>query len=318
MVTVLVPTRNAGPEFQSVLSAIVQQKLDRPFEILVIDSGSTDGTVEFLRNQPVRLLEIPPDEFDHGLTRALGIREAHGTIVVLTVQDAMPLDDRWLQSLVDAFDEPSVAGAYSRQIVRPDATPFARARLRGWYATEDTPRRQRIEGASAFAATPPPDRLRHIVFDNVSSAVRRDVALAIPFRACRFGEDLDWAQRVLLAGHTIAYEPRSRVVHSHNRPMSYEFRRVYLDHQHLRRLIDLRTVPTLMDVARRSAGGTIQLWREMANDSALGLSGRLKWWALAPFHSTFQTLAQYLGARSGGPSPGAIVRWIDRQVGDRV
>src|SRR5215471_18019297 len=115
-VTILVPTRNAGPAFPSVLSGIVGQRLDRPFEILVIDSGSTDGTIEFLRKQPVRLLEIRPEEFDHGSTRALGIREARGDIVVLTVQDAQPSDNMWLQPLVDAFDEISVTGAYSRQI----------------------------------------------------------------------------------------------------------------------------------------------------------------------------------------------------------
>jgi rhamnosyltransferase len=264
VVTVLVPTRNAGAEFPKILSAIVGQRLDRPFEILIIDSGSTDGTVEFLRTQPVRLLEILPGEFDHGLTRALGIREARGEIVVLTVQDAQPFDDQWLQPLVDAFRETSVTGAYSRQIVRPDATPFARARLRGWHATGDIRRIQRIESSAAFAAAAPPDRLRQIVFDNVSSAVRRSVALEIPFRACRFGEDLDWSRRVLLAGHTIVYEPRSRVVHSHNRSMWYEFKRVYVDHQQLRRLIDLRTVPTLAAVVRRSAGGTLQLWREVA------------------------------------------------------
>src|SRR5262249_411230 len=149
--TLLIPTWNAGPEFPEILHRMQNQRLDRSFEILVIDSGSTDGTAEFLRRQPVLLIEIPKSEFNHGLTRNLGIREARGEIVVLATQDARPADDRWMQRLVDCFGDEQVAGAYSRQLPRPDANPFIRDRLNGWVAAAAAPRVQSVASAAEVA-----------------------------------------------------------------------------------------------------------------------------------------------------------------------
>jgi rhamnosyltransferase len=298
-VTVLVPTRNAGPEFRAVLNAMRSQRLDREYEVLVIDSGSTDGTAEFLRSQPgIRLIEIAQAEFDHGLTRNLGVAEARGDVVVLTVQDALPADDQWLQQLVRQFEDPAVAGAYSRQLVREDANPFIRHRMSGWPATAECERVQRIASAEEFERLPPLEKLARVAFDNVSSAVRRSVALDIPFRACGFGEDVDWAHRVLLAGHMIVYEPRSRVVHSHNRSLLYEFRRVYADHRQLHGLLGVETVPHLGSLVWRTAGGTVQLLKAVARDPRLGPAARVSWWARSLPWAFGQTLAQYLGARS--------------------
>jgi glycosyltransferase involved in cell wall biosynthesis len=297
-ITLLIPTFNAGPEFPALFGCMQAQRVDRDVEILVIDSGSTDGTVEFLRSRPIRLIEIPNAEFNHGLTRNLGIREARGDIVVLVVQDARPADDRWMQHLVDCFADPGVAGAYSRQLPRPDANPFIRDRMSGWMAAAATPRLQSIESRAEFDALPPLQKLARVAFDNVSSSVRRRTALEIPFRECRFGEDLDWAHRALLAGYRIVYEPRSRVTHSHDHSMWYELKRVYLDHQNLHRLFGVATVPRWRDLLWSTAGGARRLARAVAEDRSLDPASRLRWWARAIPYSFTQSLAQFLGARS--------------------
>lgn len=319
-VSLFIPTWNAGPEFPDILRAMRAQRLDRDFEILVIDSGSTDGTVPFLRSQPVRLIEIPNAEFNHGLTRNRGIEEARGDIVVLATQDARPADDQWMQRLVDAYANPRVAGAYSRQIPRADANPFIRDRLSGWMAGQDAPRVQSIESRTEFDALPPLEKLSRVAFDNVSSSVRRRVALEIPFRERKFGEDLDWAHRVLLAGHTIVYEPRSRVVHSHNNSIWYEFKRVYLDHQNLHRIFGVHTVPSWRDVARCTLGGAAHLSRVVAATPALTPRARLAWMARVPPYSLTQALAQYLGAQSAARSDRRrpLYRWLDRVLGKAV
>lgn len=277
-VTLFVPTWNAGPEFPGILGRMRQQRLDRPFEVLIIDSGSTDGTVEFLRRQPVRLIEIQKSEFNHGLTRNQGIQEARGEIVVLATQDACPADDLWMQRLVDAFADPQVAGAYSRQIPRRDANPFIRDRLEGWMATADTLRVQSVTSRADFDALPSLDKLHRAMFDNVSSSVRRRVTLEIPFRERRFGEDIDWAHRTLLAGYKIVYEPRSCVIHSHNRSPWYELKRVYLDHQNLHRLFGLHAVPRRRDLVRCTARGALHVFRAVARDPSLGFASRVSWW----------------------------------------
>jgi rhamnosyltransferase len=319
-VTLLIPTWNAGPEFPEILGAMRDQRLDRSLEILVIDSGSTDGTAEFLRRQPVRLIEIANSEFNHGLTRNLGIREARGEIVVLATQDARPADGQWMQRLVDCFADPRVAGAYSRQIPRPDANPFIRDRLNGWMAAAEAPRVQSVANRAEFDALSPLEKLARVAFDNVSSSVRRQFALEIPFRKRRFGEDLDWAYRTLLAGYRIVYEPRSRVIHSHNRSIWYEFKRVYLDHQNLHRLFGVHTIPCWRDLVWCSAGGARHLFRVVAEDRSLRPGSRLRWWTRTIPYSFTQNLAQFLGARSVArfANERKLYRSLDRLLGRGV
>ena len=319
-VTLLIPTWNAGPEFPEILGAMRDQRLDRSLEILVIDSGSTDGTAEFLRRQPVRLIEIANSEFNHGLTRNLGIREARGEIVVLATQDARPADGQWMQRLVDCFADPRVAGTYSRQIPRPDANPFIRDRLNGWMAAAEAPRVQSVANRAEFDALSPLEKLARVAFDNVSSSVRRQIALEIPFRERRFGEDLDWAYRTLLAGYRIVYEPRSRVIHSHNRSIWYEFKRVYLDHQNLLRLFGVHTIPRWRDLVWCSAGGAGHLFRVVAEDRSLRPGARLRWWTRTIPYSFTQNLAQFLGARSVArfANERKLYRSLDRLLGRGV
>jgi rhamnosyltransferase len=203
-----------------------------------------------------------------------------------------------MQRLVDCYADPRVAGAYSRQLPRPDANPFIRDRLDGWMAAAEVPRIQSIADREEFEALPPLEKLARIAFDNVSSSVRRQVALQIPFRERPFGEDLDWAHRVLLAGHTIVFEPRSRVVHSHNHSMWYELKRIYLDHQNLHRLLGVHTIPRHRDLIRCTAAGALYLARVVASDPRLTATARLRWWSRALPYSFTQNLAQFLGARS--------------------
>ena len=298
LVSLVIPTWNAGPAFPEILQSMLSQDLDGELEVIAIDSGSRDGTAEYLATQPVRLLRIPNSEFDHGLTRNLGIQEARGEIVALATQDARPKDQSWLRHLVACFEDPRVAGAYSGQIPRPDANPFIKDRLRHWVATQTEPRVQQIESPEEWEALAPLEKLGRVAFDNVSSSVRRSVALEIPFRRRQFGEDLDWGHRAILAGHRIVFEPRSRVIHSHNNSIWYEFKRVYLDHQNLHRLFGVHTIPRWEDVWSCSKHATRHLREVVENEPDLGSWERWSWKARALPFGFSQNLAQYLGARS--------------------
>ncbi len=297
-VSLVIPTWNAGPEFPEILELMRSQDFAGELEVVVIDSGSTDGTVAYLKTRPVRLIEIPNSEFNHGLTRNRGIEEARGEIVVLATQDARPCDRQWLPRLVDCFRDPGVAGAYSCQTPRPDANPFIKDRLSNWVASQTEPRVQEVANRDEYEALAPLEKLARVAFDNVSSSVRRSVALEIPFRKRQFGEDIDWGHRVILAGHKIVFEPRSKVIHSHNNSIWYELKRVYLDHQNLHRLFGVQTIPRKEDVWPCCKGAILHLFEVVRRAQELGPLGRL-WWKIkaVPFGIS-QNLAQYLGARS--------------------
>jgi len=297
-VTLFLPTWNAGPEFPAILAAMLGQELDRPFETVVIDSGSSDGTVEFLERQPVRLTRIPNSEFNHGLTRNRGVALARGEIVVLSVQDAMPADAHWMQRLVDCFDDPKVAGAFGRQLPRADANPFIKARLRSWVAGNDEPSVQSLSGREELESLAPLARLQRIAFDNVSSAVRKSVMAEIPFRERSFGEDIDWSRRALLAGYRTVYEPRARVVHSHNNSAWYELKRIYADHANLNETLGVHTIPTFTLCVECIFRQALHYLRVVENEPELAPFARMLWCLRAFPYSFAENLGQFLGAAS--------------------
>lgn len=89
-------------------------------EVIIIDSGSTDGTLVLLQKYPVKIHNLPPAEFNHGETRNLGVQLATGEFVVMTVQDATPATDNWIELMLKHFEDPEVAGVCGQQIVAHD------------------------------------------------------------------------------------------------------------------------------------------------------------------------------------------------------
>lgn len=216
-ITIVLLTKNGERYLGEVLEAIFAQRVDLPFEVLAIDSGSRDRTKEILSSYPVRFIEIPPYEFNHGETRNLGARLAHPDThyLVYLSQDATPADEGWLATLIEPMREDrQVAGVFSRHLPRPSASPsLVRQLLTRWQTggTERLVKRMPVS-RDDFEA----NRFFYIYFSNTSSAIRRSVWEQIPFRPLLFGEDADWAERVLLAGYILVFEPRSKVFHSHD------------------------------------------------------------------------------------------------------
>lgn len=94
---------------------IFRQDIDKQYEVIIIDSGSQDSTLEIARRYPVKILEISANEFSHGRTRNQGARVANGGIVVFLNADATPTNEYWLKSIVDNFkNDERIAGVYSR------------------------------------------------------------------------------------------------------------------------------------------------------------------------------------------------------------
>ncbi len=141
-------------------------------------------------------------------------------------------------------------GAYCRQVPRPDCNPFVRDRLDRWAATRPERALQAIEDPEAFWALEPLARLGRIAFDNVASCVRKSMMNEFPFDERRFGEDVAWSLRALLAGNQIVYEPSAVVIHSQREGLWDGFRRVYLDHQNLNQLLGISLVPGWRDLLK--------------------------------------------------------------------
>ena len=101
--SIIILAKNEEENIGPCLEAVFSQKTGFDFEVIVVDSGSTDGTLDIVRSTPARLFEIPPGDFDHGGTRQYGAKQARGEYIVTLVADATPGScetDRKVESVV--------------------------------------------------------------------------------------------------------------------------------------------------------------------------------------------------------------------------
>jgi len=278
-VSIVIPTLNAGALFQEVLEAVRAQEFPDKVELLIVDSGSEDGSWELSKRYADYCFQIPRTEFNHGGTRNLAIERSQGELIALLVQDATPLDKNWLKNLVRNFEDSKVAGAYSRQVPRADCNPLLRLRLEDWGAGKNEKRVQEWRDYEGLSGK---EIIELFSFDNVSSMVRREVWEEVHFPARRFAEDILWAKEVMKRGYKIVYEPESVVVHSHNKSLWYEFKRVYLDHGNWWQVGGFRVFNRPSEVLGASLRGTFEITKILFRRDLSFWSG-LKWGFYAPF-----------------------------------
>jgi rhamnosyltransferase len=254
VVSIVIPTWNAGSRLDEVLDAVDGQAGKFQCRVIAVDSGSTDGTRERLRARSARVIDVPPGDFNHGVTRNLGLAAAEGEFAVLLVQDAVPAGPGWLQALVaPLMADALVAGSFSRQYPAAGASRLTTEYLSRWVASRPDARVVGPLTTAEYHAMSPAERLLVCAFDNVCACVRLNVWRTHPFRRTSIAEDLEWAREVLLAGYKLAYAPDASVWHSHERPVTYEFQRTYLVHRRLQALFGLATIPNVPSLLRAVA-----------------------------------------------------------------
>lgn len=219
---VIIPTWNGGDLFRGVLQALVDQQTEWPFEVMVVDSGSSDSTLETIRafaDRGVRLHQISNGEFQHGRTRNLAISLTDAEFVAVLTQDATPANPHWLANLIRAFDKgDQVAGVFGGHLTYPKATEFVRAGQDGHFA-----RFAALPHVAQWGVAPPGmewgslewQQWLHYYSDN-NSAMRRSVWEKIPYPEIPWGEDQVWAWEIIKQGYQKAYAHDALVVHSHN------------------------------------------------------------------------------------------------------
>lgn len=297
--SVVIPTFNAGPGFEGLLGRLAAQQTGFGYEILIVDSGSTDGTIGLARRHGAAVHRIPQEEFDHGTARNLGASRATGEYVAFVVQDALPADDGWLAAMVQNLDaDAAVAGVYGRQIPRPEGSPLARALVDGWPTAGFERREQYAGGPGRYRGLPPAAQRSLATFDNVSSCVRRSVWESFTFESTGFGEDLRWGKRVVETGHKLVYEPRSAVFHSHERGALYDLRRHYADGLVVLDLFGLAPTPNLARLLLNALRTSAHLYLRLRRDGKAAPSVPRSL-LLAARYALCSQAGAYLAARRG-------------------
>jgi rhamnosyltransferase len=282
VISVVIPVKDGRADLARCLDAIARQQVDEEVEVVVVDSGSLDGSVEVAQRYGARVHEIAPEEFNHGRTRNLGAELAGGDVLAFTSQDAFAADEHWLALLVAPLrSDPEVGGVYGRQLPHEGATPPEQYFLDFLYGPE--PRVQHWEGPGqpTFEAT---------LFSNVNAAIPRAVWSEFRFADdLIMSEDQEWSRRVLLAGRALVYEPRAVVHHSHAYTVAGAFRRFFDSGVSAERSYasgGAAPGSALRGAAARYARGEVEwLWR----------TGRRRW---IPYAAAYE-LAKFSGLQLG-------------------
>jgi glycosyltransferase involved in cell wall biosynthesis len=200
LASLVIRTYNEAQYLDYVLSQVTVQVIPgaRPIEVVLVDSGSTDGTLEIATRHGAIVKKIRKEEFTFGRSLNIGCEAAAGEILVLVSGHCIPQDEDWLSELLKPFRDPSVAVTYGRQ-VGDAASRFSEARVFEKYY----PAGPASQG-SAFC-------------NNANSAVRKSIWRRFRFDESLTGlEDIDLGRKVVAAGFRIDYCPQSIVIHIHH------------------------------------------------------------------------------------------------------
>ncbi len=220
MFSIIIPTCNASKHLPSLLKSLKSQTI-RDYELIIIDSSSTDNTIEIAKSFDAHIIKIEKDEFDHGGTRTLAAKQAQGEIIIYLSQDSLPCDNKSLENLIKPFSEDkTIAAVFGRQLPDKNASIFAEhLRLFNYPET-----------SYVFELSDKNKHgLRTIFFSNSFSAYRKTSLEEIGFfkEGLIFGEDTYAAAKLLLNNKKIAYVSDAKVFHSHNYTICLDFRRYF-------------------------------------------------------------------------------------------
>jgi rhamnosyltransferase len=297
IVTVAIPVLNGGELLGRTLDAVSRQALAREVELLVADSGSSDGSRERASSAGARVLELDRADFGHGATRNLLLRESRGAHVALLTQDAEPADEHWLARLLAGFEQADdVALVYGPYLPRSDASPAVRRELERWFGTL----RPGVERLSSSERDLPAVELmgRRGFFSDANAAVARAAWERVPFREIAYAEDRALALDMLRAGYAKVYEPAAAVLHSHEYGAVQRFRRAFDEWQGLHDVYGWREPATPRRLLSQLRGELGPLRREGAGPATL---------ARAAADGLIRYGGAVLGSR-GASLPGALQR----------
>jgi rhamnosyltransferase len=209
-VTIIMRSFNEGWALRETLPALRAQAF-KNWELIVIDSGSTDGSVELIKNaRPAHFIQIRPEEYNPSRVMNRGMELSRTATSIFLNADATPQGTNWLAPLVTTLEEPKTAAVFSRQIPRPNC--------RAVFAHDY----ERCFGAQRESAA-----WDHF-FSMVSSGLRKDVWAQRGFlEKMQYSEDDEYTRWCRAQGYGVVYCPGSVVMHSHNYTPQQAYKRSF-------------------------------------------------------------------------------------------
>jgi O-antigen biosynthesis protein len=281
--SVVIPVLNGEEHLPALLAALEREGAD---EVLVIDSGSSDRSVEIARAAGVDLIEIAPSEFGHGRTRNLGAERTSGELICFLTQDAEPIPG-WLEAHREAFRlAPRVGAAYGPHLPLADTSPMIARELTEFFrgfSPDGTPVVQHVDD--------------HVFLSNVNASYARACWAEIRFPDVDYAEDQAFARAMLDAGWLKVFHPDAAVLHAHDYSPREFMRRYFDEYRGLRETIghvEDMSPRTVASVTRRQLAGDLRWMREQGWSP----TRRAGWAARSTIHHAGRQVFAGLGSRA--------------------
>jgi rhamnosyltransferase len=169
-----------------------------PDELILVDSGSTDRTVEVAEAAGCRIVTIATEDFTFGRALNRGCEAASGDAILIVSAHVYPVYHDYVEQLVRPLQHADIALIYGRQI-GDHRTKYSESRVMSRWFPKNSVLRQ-----------------RHPFSSNASALVRTSAWERLRYREELTGlEDLDFAKRAIESGDSIAYVAEAPVVHVH-------------------------------------------------------------------------------------------------------
>ena len=212
LVSIILRSFNEAWALGGTLEALKAQEY-RNWELIVIDSGSSDGSQDLIRAAaPAHFIQIQPHEYNPSRVMNHGMRLARAEYCVFLNADATPQGTGWLRPLATGLCNPKCAAVFGRQIPRPDCQAV--------YACDY----DRCFGPNRESRT-----WDHF-FSMVSSGIRKDIWSQRGFlEKLQYAEDDEYTRWARAQGYEVVYCPESVVMHSHNYTSAQAYKRSFGD-----------------------------------------------------------------------------------------
>lgn len=272
-VEVVIPTKNPGNYLFKIIESLLTQNL-RPGRITVIDSGSTDGSLDFLSKlyatDGIRVLRIAPEEFGHGKTRNLPISTTSAEFLVYLTHDSVPASQDWLANLIYPFANNSqLAATFGPHLAFPSHGIFTAANLARHFANFAPGRIAKIDNVSLWNRDHSYRQNLHFLSNN-NAAYRVSFLRKLPFPEVNFAEDQKWAVAALERGLSIGYASEAFVFHSHRYSISQRLKRGVDEGKSFRSDFGYGIIPNLLAFWQASKSA-IQFANKVRSDASMSL-----------------------------------------------
>jgi glycosyltransferase involved in cell wall biosynthesis len=249
-ISLIVRCYNEAEHIGKLLHGLDQQTI-QDFEVILVDSGSTDGTVEIAEEYGVdKLVYIDPEDFSFGRALNYGCEAAAGDFCVIASAHVYPRRDDWLERLIEKFEE-NVALVYGKQRGN-DVTTFSENQIfKQWFPDHDI------------------ERQDHPFCNNANAAIRRELWEEYPYDEALTGlEDVDWAKRVQKDGYDINYAADAEIIHVHDETAKQIYNRYRREAYAHKRIMPNQSF-SLFDFIRLSTTNILSDWKEALSQGEL-------------------------------------------------